>query len=107
MAHRLTQRDLAVMYLSEIGGWIRVQTMRGKPFKERFLGGEVDRRMIEVLKIQREQGYYKIGDYQYVIEEGKEGRYKIYRVMNPKPRIEYELKFRDGMPVRVPRLINL
>lgn len=104
---KFNQRDIGVLYLSDRGGWIKVVTMRGKPYKDWFISSEIDRRMMEVMEIVREQGYYQIGDYKYVIEEGKEGKFKIYRVMNPKPRIEYELRFRDGLPIRVPRLINL
>lgn len=102
---KLTQRDLCVLYLSQHGGWVKVCELKGKPYKDRFLGSESDRRMIEVMKDVKEKGYYEVNGYRYVIEESSEGKYKTYRVLNPKKNIVYVLEFLpDGSPIRRPKV---
>lgn len=103
MRRKLTQRDLAVLYLSDLGGRVRVVTMRGVPFRGTFIGSEVDRRLQEVMEVVREQGYYEVQGHKYVIEEGSEGKFKTYRVVNPKPKVEFVTEWRDGRPWAVAR----
>ena len=100
---KLTQRDLCVFYLAELGGWVRAVELKGRPFRTYYLGSEADRRMQEVMEIVREQGYYEVNGYRYVIEEGSEGKFKTYRVVNPKPKVEFVTVMRDGRPWTVER----
>lgn len=89
MRRKPIQRDLCVLYVADLGGWVRAVEMKGKPFRGYFLGSESDRRMQEVMEDVREQGYYEVNGYKYVIEEGSEGKFKTYRVVNPKRKTEF------------------
>lgn len=108
MNKKPTQRDLCVLFLAEQDRWIRAVEMKGKEFGKSFLGSESDRRMMEVMDDVRKRGFYEIGSQRYVIEEGREGKFKMYRIANAfkKPVTDYQLFFENGRAIRRPVLIT-
>ena len=96
---KLTQRDLCVLYLFENGGWVRAVELRGKPYKDKFLGSESDRRMIEVMVDVKKCGFYEVGEVKYAIEESSEGKFKTYRARNLTPIVKYQTVIKDGREV--------
>lgn len=85
---KLTQQALCVLYLAERGGWVRVCEMSGKPFMGQFLGSQADKRMYEVMEEVSSNGYFEALGVRYVVEAGKEGKFKTYRIASsaPKPK---------------------
>lgn len=83
---KLTEWDKCVLYLAENGGWVRALEMKGKSFNRGFIGSEADRRMQQVMKDQERDGFYEVEGIRYVIEAGKEGKFKTYRIASSTPK---------------------
>ncbi len=100
------QRDLCVLYLAERGDWVRAVELKGKAYKQYFLGSESDRRMQEVMEVVNSgDGKYHIGSTAYTIEQGSEGKFKTYRVIGATKKVqEVEYVMKDGQ--RFARLIE-
>jgi len=56
--------------------------MKGHESAHGFLGSESDRRMQQVMEDVKRDGYYEVEGLRYVIEEGREGKFKTYRVVS-------------------------
>ena len=98
---KLTEWDKCVLYLVERGGWVRAVDMKGRESARGFLGSESDRRMQQVMKDQKRDGFYEVEGVRYVIEEGKEGKFKTYRIVSgtPKPKPVMQQMFdENGRP---------
>ena len=83
---KLTQRDIAVLYLANLGRETRVCEMRGRQTERGWLGSETDKRMYEVMEEVALRGFYEVEGIRYVIEDGKQGKYKTYRVVSAEPK---------------------
>ena len=81
----MKQRDLVCQYIATYGGWVRAVEMKGRPFKDQLLGSESDKRCYEIMDEIEEKGYYECLGKRYVIEAGKQGKFKTYRLVSETP----------------------
>ena len=92
MKNKITEWDKCVQYLVEHPGWNRVVEMRGRESTLGFIGSEADRRMMQVMDYVKKDGWYELNGIRYFIEEGKEGKFKTYRITGSKQKMPEVVK---------------
>lgn len=108
MRKKLTQCDIAVLYIAERKGeWVYAYELKKAPFVNgHHLGSEGDRRAQELFEKEETFAKRTVNDFPYTIERGYEGRYCRYRLVGETPpKYEYREIERDGQIVRLKVLV--
>lgn len=103
---KYTQKDLVVLYIAghhQVGNqdWIPAFKLAGQNVKGKFTGSQSDRRMLEVMEVVKNLGYWEVDGIRYRIEQRRNGKYKEYRIKGAEEKPKRRVILKDGVAYEI------